>query len=216
MAYICGKLEAKSNGGGHLTLVKTGKNGRHKGITMVYVPADTPGIEMYKIDNMGKMGISTCKIRYNNVEVPEENIVGEINRGFYYAMDGFNYARILVKTACNGLSEAILDRGLEYIKQRKAFGKSLGKFQGVSFKFSELKMELEMSKLLTYKAAYLAETDSNDLHKFSAMSKYKAPQVALHVVKNVMMWFVEYSYSKEAGKKVPGAYLVIWLVQGVH
>ncbi|MEM0132959.1 acyl-CoA dehydrogenase family protein [Acidiplasma sp.] len=198
-AYISGGIEAKNNGGGHLTLVKTDKNGGHKGISMVYVPADSPGIEMYKINNMGRMGISTCIIRYNNVEIPEENIIGKVNKGFYYAMDGFNHARILVAAACNGLSDSILERGLNYIKERSAFGKKLEEFQGVSFKFSELKTELEMSKLLTYKAAYLADIDSNDLYIYSAMSKFKAPQIALDIVKNVMMWFGAYSYGREAG-----------------
>ncbi len=197
--YISGALEAKENGGGHLTLVKTDKSLGHKGITMVYVPADSSGTSINKLENMGRMGISTSSITYNNVEIPEENIIGEINKGFYYSMDGFNHARILVAAACNGLSDMMLEKGLNYINQRKAFDRYLKDFQGISFKFSELKTDLEMVKLLTYKAAYLADVDSNDLYIYSAMAKYRAPQIALEIVKNVMMWFGAYGYTKDAG-----------------
>ncbi len=197
--YISGAIEAKNNGGGHLTLVKTDASSGHRGITMVYVPADSPGISINKLENMGRMGISTSSITYNNVEIPEENIIGEINKGFYYSMDGFNHARILVAAACNGLSDMMLESGLNYINQRKAFNKYLKDFQGISFKFSELKTDLEMVKLLTYKAAYLADVDSNDLYIYSAMAKYRAPQIALEIVKNVMMWFGAYGYTKDAG-----------------
>ena len=166
---------------------------------MVYVPADSSGTSINKLENMGRMGISTSSITYNNVEIPEENIIGEINKGFYYSMDGFNHARILVAAACNGLSDMMLEKGLNYINQRKAFDRYLKDFQGISFKFSELKTDLEMVKLLTYKAAYLADVDSNDLYIYSAMAKYRAPQIALEIVKNVMMWFGAYGYTKDAG-----------------
>ena len=210
--YISGALEAKNNGGGHLTLVKTDKEKGHKGITMVYVPASAKGIEIIKLENMGRMGISTAGIKYNNVEVPEENIIGEINEGFYYSMDGFNHARIMVAAACNGLSEKMLEEGLGYIKERKAFGKSLSDFQAISFEAADLKTEIEMASLLNYKAAYLADVDNPEFYIYSSMSKLKSPQIAMDTVKKVMMWFGAYGYTKDSGIEMSARGIFSYLV----
>ena len=210
--YISGALEAKNNGGGHLTLVKTDKEKGHKGITMVYVPASAKGIEITKLENMGRMGISTAGIKYNNVEVPEENIIGEINEGFYYSMDGFNHARIMVAAACNGLSEKMLEEGLGYIKERKAFGKSLSDFQAISFEAADLKTEIEMASLLNYKAAYLADVDNPEFYIYSSMSKLKSPQIAMDTVKKVMMWFGAYGYTKDSGIEMSARGIFSYLV----
>ncbi len=210
--YISGALEAKNNGGGHLTLVKTDQEKGHKGITMVYVPASAKGIEITKLENMGRMGISTAGIKYNNVEVPEENIIGEINEGFYYSMDGFNHARIMVAAACNGLSEKMLEEGLGYIKERKAFGKSLSDFQAISFEAADLKTEIEMASLLNYKAAYLADVDNPEFYIYSSMSKLKSPQIAMDTVKKVMMWFGAYGYTKDSGIEMSARGIFSYLV----
>ena len=210
--YISGALEAKNNGGGHLTLVKTDKEKGHRGITMVYVPASAKGIEITKLENMGRMGISTAGIKYDNVEVPEENIIGEINEGFYYSMDGFNHARIMVAAACNGLSGKMLEEGLEYIKERKAFGKSLSDFQAISFEAADLKTETEMAFLLNYKAAYLADVDDPEFYIYSSMSKLKSPQIAMDTVKKVMMWFGAYGYTKDSGIEMSARGIFSYLV----
>ena len=210
--YISGALEAKNNGGGHLTLVKTDKEKGHRGITMVYVPASAKGIEITKLENMGRMGISTAGIKYDNVEVPEENIIGEINEGFYYSMDGFNHARIMVAAACNGLSGKMLEEGLEYIKERKAFGKSLSDFQAISFEAADLKTEIEMASLLNYKAAYLADVDNPEFYIYSSMSKLKSPQIAMDTVKKVMMWFGAYGYTKDSGIEMSARGIFSYLV----
>jgi len=196
--YISGAIEARNNHGGHLTLVKTDKNKGHKGITMVYVPADSDGIEINKLENMGRMGISTSSIKYNNVKVDKNNIIGEINNGFYYSMDGFNHARILVAAACNGLSEKILDDGIDYIKNRDAFGNKLIDFEAIAFEASDLKTDIEMAKLLNYKSAYLADINSNELYLYSAMSKLRSPQIAMDLIKKIMMWYGAYSYTKDS------------------
>ncbi len=197
--YISGAIEARNNHGGHLTLVKTDKNKGHKGITMVYVPADSDGIEINKLENMGRMGISTSSIKYNDVKVDKNNMIGEINNGFYHSMDGFNHARILVAAACNGLSEKILNDGIDYIKNRNAFGNKLSDFESIAFEASDLRTDIEMAKLLNYKSAYLADINSNELYLYSAMSKLRSPQIAMDLIKKVMMWYGAYSYTKDSG-----------------
>ncbi|WP_252896613.1 acyl-CoA dehydrogenase family protein [Metallosphaera hakonensis] len=151
--YISGVLEAERWGGGHLTLAKTDPGAGHRGISMFYVPTSTKGIEVSKIENMGRMGISTGIMRYANVEISQNNLVGQLNKGFYYAMDGFNHARVLVAGACIGAAEAILETGIEYIKQREVFSTKLKDYEAISFEAAELRTRLEMAKLLNYKAA---------------------------------------------------------------
>ncbi len=210
--YISGALEAKNNGGGHLTLVKTKEGAGHRGITMVYIPANAKGVEITKLENMGRMGISTSVIKYNDVEVPEENIIGETNEGFYYSMDGFNHARIMVAAACNGLSYKMLEEGLNYIKERKAFGKPLGEFQAISFEVADLRTDIEMAALLNYKAAYLADVEDPEFYIYSSMSKLKSPQIAMDTTKKVMMWFGAYGYTKDAGIEMAARGIFSYLV----
>lgn len=202
--YISGVLEAKEWGGGHLTLVKTNPEARHRGISMIYVPINTNGIEISKIENMGRMGISTGIITYNDARVPISNLIGEENKGFYYAMDGFNHARVLVAAACIGAADAILNIGLDYIKNREAFGQKLKDFQSISFEAAELYTKLEMIRNLVYKAAWMLDKfDKEGKYKdevpvYAAMAKLEAPQIASEIIKSVMMWMGAYGYSKDA------------------
>ncbi|MEL9970085.1 MAG: acyl-CoA dehydrogenase family protein [Metallosphaera sp.] len=198
--YISGVLEALHWGGGHLTLAKTNLEAKHRGISMFYVPTSSPGVEVSKIENMGRAGISSGIITFSNAQIPEENLVGELNKGFYYAMDGFNHARVLVAGACIGAAEAILEIGLEYIKQREVFSTKLKDFEAIAFEAAELKTKLEMAKLLNYKAAWMMDRspNSDETAMLAAMSKLTAPQVAFEITKSVMMWMGAYGYSKDA------------------
>ena len=197
-AYISGALEAKEWGGGHLVLAKTRPEEKHRGISIIYVPANSPGVIVRKLENMGRMGISTSLVDYNEVEVPLKNLVGEENKGFYHAMDGFNHARVLVAGICLGAGRAILEQGLEYIKNREAFGQKLKDFQSIAFEAAELYTKLEMARLLTYKAAWALDKGLKDAHIYAAMAKLTAPQTAFEIIKSVMMWMGAYGYSKDA------------------
>ncbi|QKR00072.1 acyl-CoA/acyl-ACP dehydrogenase [Metallosphaera tengchongensis] len=198
--YISGVTEALEWGGGHLTLAKTSPEAGHKGISMFYVPIKSKGVEVSKIENMGRMGISSGILRYLNAEVPENFMVGEKDKGFYYAMDGFNHARVLVSAACVGAGETILDMGIEYVKSREVFSKKLKDYEAIAFEAAELKTRLEMAKLLTYKAAWMMDRfpNSDETAMLAAMSKLTGPQTAFEIIKSVMMWMGAYGYTKDA------------------
>lgn len=196
--YISGALEAKEWGGGHLVLAKTNPQEKHKGISIIYVPTTDERVKVTKINNMGRMGISTAIVNYEDVSVPQKNLVGEENKGFYHAMEGFNHARVLVAGICLGAAKAILDQSIEYIKNREAFGQKLKDFQAIAFEAAELYTRLEMARLLTYKAAWALDKGVKDAHVIVAMAKLTAPQVALDIAKSVMMWMGGYGYSKDA------------------
>lgn len=204
-AYLSGVREASTMGGGYMTLVKTAPELKHKGMSFIYIPVNnTPGITVSTVRNMGRTGISTGGFVANNVSVPEENLVGEVNQGFYYAMEGFSGARVLVAAACVGASERAIEMGIDYLRHREAFGKKIGMFQGLQFSLADAYAELEASRLLTYRAAWMVDEmnksgrfDSHEVAKAVALAKLYAPVRAFSIMNDVMTWHGAYGYSKD-------------------
>lgn len=202
--FISGLKECGRMSGGHLTLVKTNPEAGTRGMSFLYVPLNTPGITTTIYKHMGRMGISTGGVSYKDVRVPAKYLMGEENKGFYVAMSGFNAARPLVSAACIGAAERGLEIGIEYIKERQAFGRPIGKFEGVQFEVVEQYSMIEMTKLAILKAAWMIDRYPNpdryttsEITKTVAIGKLHAPQVAFETIKKAMIWFGAAGYSKE-------------------
>lgn len=203
-SFISGIREAKEIGGGHVTLVKTAPELKHRGITLAFVPIDSPGIETTIYEDMGRNGLSTGGIIYSDVEIPDKYLIGEINKGFYLAMEGFNDARILVAAATIGAAERALEMGIEWVRDRKLFGYSIAKFEGIQFEIVEDWIKLQNAKHLVYRAAWLVDryyrgekVDRSEINKFVAAAKYYAPTVSFEIIKHSMMWHGAIAYTKE-------------------
>lgn len=203
--YISGVREILENDGGLVTIVKTEPSLRHKGISLIFLPLKKmDNFDVSYLENMGRMGISTTILRFKGSWVDGKYLLGEENKGFYYAMEGFVTARILVAASCIGAAESVLEKGIEYIKNRYAFGMPIGKFEGIQFPLADLYSKLEAVKLLVYKAAWLYDemrekkASYSEVTKFSAMSKLLAPKLAIEIIEEVMTWLGAYGYTKEA------------------
>jgi len=204
-AYISGIKEVQRYGGGYVTVTKTAPELGHKGMTLFYVPFDTQGISPTAIlDNMGRMGISTGGFHAQNARIPEHYVIGEVNRGFYHAMEGFNCARVLVAAACVGAAQRALELGIDYIKQRKAFGRPIGKFEGIQFQLADDYAKLECARLLIYKSAWMLDEfqtkgrfTHHDLNKAIASAKLYAGTTAFDIYKDVMLWHGAIGYTKD-------------------
>ena len=202
-SFISGVEEAKELGGGHLTLAKS----TTKGFNLLYVPTRTEGISTQRFHNMGRMGISTGGLTYQNARVPRRYLLGTEGRGFELAMEGFTFARTLVAAACIGAAERALDTGIAYIRERQAFGRPLGKFEGIQFELVDLWTQVEAVKWQCRRAAWLLDTytfrgDSShrsEVDRAVAAVKLMAPPVAFECVKRVMMWFGASGYTKDVG-----------------
>ena len=202
-SYISGVEEAKHLGGGHLTLTKA----EGGGFNFLYIPIDSPGISTQKFENMGRMGISTGAITYDDVVVPAENLIGEEGKGFGRAMEGFTVARTFVASACVGSAERALEVGTRYIQERQVFGQPLGKFEGIQFELVDLYTQVEAVKWQCRRAAWLLDTytlKGDDHHRSEvdravASVKLTAPPIAMECVKRVMMWHGAAGYTKELG-----------------
>jgi acyl-CoA dehydrogenase len=203
-SFISGIKESLQMGGGHITVFWTNKPAGHKGMTFAYVPIHAKGIQTTTYKDMGRMGLSTGGLTYDNTPIPDYYVMGEPNKGFYVLMDGFNAARVLVSAACIGAAERTLELGIEYIKTRQLFGKPIATFQGIQFELAELYAQIEMAKMMVMKSAWYADnfkkldkSQVSDYTKTVAIAKLYAPQVAFDVSRKVMNWFGAAGYTKD-------------------
>jgi len=203
--FISGIKESKDLGGIHLTLARTNKSWGHKGFTFFAVPLkNNKNIETSLFEDMGRMGISTGGFSMNNLNLPNSNIIGFENKGFYYAMEGFSAARVLIGATCIGSAEAAIDMGINHIKNRKSFGKYLGSYEGIQFPLAEHYANLKGTKLLTYNAAWIMDKmykdgifSNNDVALAAAITKLKAPRHSFEIMNEVADWFGALGYTKE-------------------
>lgn len=128
-----------------------------RGITVFLVDAKTAGITTTLIKKLGMRSIGSCEVGFDNVFVPDENVLGEVNRGWNLLAETLNSERIMVAAQCCGASAGVLEDMVKYAMQRTAFGKPLGQFQAVQHMISNTYIGLEASRLHTYKAGWLQE-----------------------------------------------------------
>jgi acyl-CoA dehydrogenase len=205
--YISGIRETtEQRDGGHLTLVRTDPEAGHRGFSFVYVPARNEGVAPHLYEDIGRGGLSTGGFRYKDARVPKRNLIGELNRGFYMNMEGFDVARSLVSAACVGAALRALEMSKEYVKQRMAFGRPIAKFEGVSFEIAEDESRLSQLGLWLRYACWMldrfyAEPGSFTYHDLShaiSICKMEAPHLALEIVKHSMMYFGAFSFTTES------------------
>jgi len=203
--YISGITESSKWGGIHLTLARTDPSKAHKGFSFFAMPLkDNKNIKTTLFEDMGRMGISTGGFNMEDVELPEYHLIGEVNKGFYYAMEGFSAARVLIGATCVGASEAALELGMEHIKTRKAFGRPLGSFEGIQFPLAEHYSNIDAVKLQTYRAAWTMDkmykekkATHHDVAIAAAISKLRAPIYAFGLMNEVADWVGALGYTKE-------------------
>jgi len=148
------------------------------------------------IPRMGIMGGETGSITLDDVCVPEDALLGEEGKGFYYLMEALNATRIALGAGAVGLARAAFDRALQYAKERQQFGQPIGKFQGVSFKLVDMALEIELARLMVYKAAWLLERKEK-FAKEAAMAKLFAAEMATRVAHKALQIHGGYGYTKE-------------------
>jgi len=205
--FISGVRESLDWGGIHLMLARTEPDpaAGHRAFTFFALPLKgTEGITPTFFEDMGRMGISTGGFAMEDVRLPAHHQVGEFNRGFYHAMEGFSAARTLIGATCVGAAQAALDMGIDHIRQREAFGRPLASFEGIQFPLADLYTDLEGVRLTTYKAAWVMDqkykheaATHHDVALAAAMAKLRAPLVGFEIMNEVANWFGAMAYTKE-------------------
>ena len=155
----------------------------HRGITAFLVPTDRAGFQPTKIDN--KLGIRAsdlAEIVIDDVHVPEENVIGELNEGFYQLMDFFASGRTSVAAQAIGAAQGALDAAVEYANEREQFGQKIREFQAIEHKVAEMATAVEAARSLTYRAAAHVEGEKDDTAvKLASMAKLFASEHAVEV-----------------------------------
>lgn len=166
-------------------LAKTDPDKGSRGVSMFFVETNTTGIERYKLDALGWKLFSFGGLVLKDVAVPAANLIGEVNRGFVYVMETFDLMRALIAIWCVGMAEESIDENIEYVKQRKAFGRPIGKFESVQSRIVEGYTKLEAARLLCYKTLWLKDKGQK-ITKYSSMIKWYAPLIAFNVVNDCL------------------------------
>jgi alkylation response protein AidB-like acyl-CoA dehydrogenase len=153
----------------------------HDSVTCFVVERAWDGVEVGGLDRkMGVRGVDTGELLLHDVRVPAENVVGEVG-GFRLAMLGLNSMRPVVAARGIGLAEGALMYATEYVSERPAFGKTIADFQGIQWEIAKLATEIEAARLLTYRAAALADEGkfTKEWVPYLSMAKYYATEVAV-------------------------------------
>lgn len=170
---------------------------RYRGFTTFLVRKDAEGLETSKID--GKFGIRsspTAEVVFKNVRVSEEDIIGQLNRGFYQVLEFFDESRIEIAAQALGIAQGAFDRTLDYVKQRKQFGQPIGAFQALQHRIAHLGTMIEATRLLIYKAAWNYDNHGID-PTLTSMAKYLAGKLAVHVCDEAIQMHGGYGYVAE-------------------
>ena len=170
---------------------------RYKGITAFLVERGFSGFRVgKKEDKLGIRASSTCELILEDCAVPAENILGEEGIGYKVAIETLNEGRIGIGAQMIGLARGALDHAVAYCREREAFGKPIGQFQGVQFSVAEMETELEAARLLVYNAARLKDAGQAFL-KEAAMAKYYSSRVAEKITSRAIEIFGGYGFTRD-------------------
>jgi isovaleryl-CoA dehydrogenase len=169
---------------------------KHEGLSMIFVPVGTEGMEMTPIDTMG--GRETNTVYFNDCEVPDEQLLGEQDHGWTQLMAGLNTERLILAATMLGVGQRAFDDALAYAKERKQFGKPIGSFQALQHRFADLATDLEAARLMTWWVASLNDEDPDRmLPKEASMVKLFVTETARRVALEGMQMMGGYGYSSE-------------------
>ena len=180
-----------------VVIVRTGDLLDSHGMTAFAIERGTEGFNAgIKEDKLGMRASETAEVIFDNCRVHKENIIGKIGEGFIQSMKILDGGRISIGAMALGMAEGAMNAAINYSKERKQFGKTISKFQGISFKLADMATEIEASRLLLFKAASQILNAKKSSY-FSAIAKYKASEVAVSVSNEALQIFGGYGYVKD-------------------
>ncbi|GGN93370.1 acyl-CoA dehydrogenase family protein [Nocardia rhizosphaerihabitans] len=181
-----------------LLVARTSKEGgKHEGLTMFHVPADTPGLQITPIELMGNQ-TETNDLYITDCVLPEDAVVGEEGNGWRQLMTGLNFERLILAAMSLGAAERAFEDTIAFVTQRKQFGRPVGSFQSLRHRLADLATEIECTKLLIYSVAREADANPNKvLAREASMAKLKATETSKRVALEGMQMMGGYGYARE-------------------
>ena len=184
--------EAMKYGGGFLTSLKTNPELGPKGMSLIYIPATSNGISA---SNFEGMGIDLGGVRYENTKVPAHCLIGHEGKGRQLTYESFVHARVPTALTLVATAEKCLELGIDYMKQRRAFGRPLASFEGMQFELAEDHANVLAARWLCYRAAWLVDrfhegkATFNDAMMAASCAKLVASENCIKAISDVVEWF---------------------------
>jgi acyl-CoA dehydrogenase len=180
-----------------VTAVKTTQEGGHHGLSFLILEKDMEGYSVsQKLKKMGWHASDTGELAFQDVFVPDENLLGEENKGFYLIMANFQWERLLMALGAVGSMQRTLERTIEYALEREAFGRPIAKHQAIRHKIAEMALRCEAGRAVTYNALRLFY-EGGDAIKQVTIAKLKTQRDAFDVADDALQVFGGAGYMKE-------------------
>jgi acyl-CoA dehydrogenase len=189
---LTGVPEAVKYNGGFITSVKTRPELGSKGMSVLYIPSNSKGITTSSFTGMG---VDMGGVRYENTPVPERYLIGVEGTGYQMTYESFVHARVPITISIVAAADVAIEQGIQYIKQRKAFGKAVAVHEGVQFELAEDYANVQACKWLCYRAAWLVDQYHKGKASFydamttASMAKLIASEHCVKAVSDVLEWY---------------------------
>jgi len=181
----------------YIVMAMTDKSLGTKGISAFIVEEGMPGFSIGKKEKkLGIRGSSTCELIFENCELPKENLLGAIGKGFGIAMKTLDGGRIGIAAQALGIAQGAMDETVKYTKERKQFGKPIAAFQNTQFQMADLETKVQASRLLVRAAAYKKD-EKLPYAVDAAMCKLFASETAMEVTTKAVQFHGGYGYTRE-------------------
>jgi len=177
----------------------TKKNIGHKGISCFIVDKELDGFDVGKPeDKLGIRSSDTCELYFDNVQIPEENLIGSNGEGFKIALETLDGGRIGIASQALGIAQASLDASISYSKERKQFNKPIASFQSIQHKIANMSIEIDAARLLIRNAAWAKDNKLN-YSVLASKAKVYASEVAMRSATECVQIHGGYGYIQETG-----------------
>ncbi|MDD4544599.1 MAG: acyl-CoA dehydrogenase [Bacteroidales bacterium] len=181
----------------YIIIAMTDKSQGTKGISAFIVEKNTPGFSIGKKEKkLGIRGSSTCELIFENCEIPKENLLGKVGKGFGIAMKTLDGGRIGIAAQALGIAQGAMDETIKYTKERKQFGKKISQFQNTQFQMADMETKIQASRLLVRSAAFKKDM-SLPYSTDAAMAKLMAAETAMDVTTKAVQFHGGYGYTRE-------------------
>jgi hypothetical protein len=183
-----------------IIFAKTDPNAGTSGLSAFIVDRKTPGFSIGKVERkMGGKGVPSAEVIIDDCKVPKKNLLGQENKGFEIASRSFDRSRPIIGARAVGLAQGALDIAINYAKEREAFGRTIGSFQGIQFMIADMAMKIEAARQLVYKAASLLDQGKRgkEVTRIISMAKCFSTDVAMSVAIDAAQILGAYGYVKD-------------------
>jgi cyclohexanecarboxyl-CoA dehydrogenase len=167
-----------------------------KGVSAFFIPAGTRGLSATSFDDLGSAIIGRGQVFFDDVRIPVGNRLGDEGKGFTQVMQGFDYSRALIGLQCCGAAQASLDEAWAYTKERQAFGRPIGQFQGVTFPLAEGESHITAIRQLCLHTLALRDAGLPHVSE-AAMCKWMGPKYAFDIIHQCILTLGHYGWTKD-------------------